>query len=191
MRLSRSASSTYGSCITTWKHVCVYAAAWSWSAAPTSDGVWPVLRTARPAPRAISLFPSTSSTMAPDAVRANTGTVLNTAAGTAASRRCRSSRERGPGISVTILRAWSMDVLPLRFRQSTGALPGQQSRTVRCGSLTLDWPRARVQTILVSFTESREEENHGHVHQAAEHVHRRGLDPRGRGQDHPGRQPGD
>src|ERR671918_2031131 len=103
---NRSARATYGSFSVTWKHVCVYAAACSRIASTTAGWALPPFRTASPAPKSISRFPSTSSTIAPEARSTNTGTVLNTAFGIAALRRAISSRERGPGMSVTRRRSW-------------------------------------------------------------------------------------
>jgi hypothetical protein len=102
---SRSASATYGSLSVTWKHVCVYRSACSTRALTTAGAEFPTLRTASPAPKSIRRLPSTSSTMAPSARSTKIGTVLKTAAGTARSRRAQSSRDRGPGMSVTTRRS--------------------------------------------------------------------------------------
>ena len=49
------------------KQVWENRATWSVTASTTPGAAWPTLTTAMPAPRSISEFPSTSTTMAPDA----------------------------------------------------------------------------------------------------------------------------
>ena len=79
--------------------------AWRWIASTTSGAVWPTFSTAMPVAKSISRFPSTSSTIAPDARAVTIGWIAPTPLATAASRRANHSRDFGPGISVTSLRS--------------------------------------------------------------------------------------
>src|SRR3954468_4784541 len=88
------------------KQVWVKASTCSRTAATTRGEELPTLTTAMPAPRSIKEFPSTSTSTPPPARSMNTGSVVLTPADTAAARRAASSRERGPGISVTSRRSW-------------------------------------------------------------------------------------
>jgi hypothetical protein len=58
-----------------------------------------------PVAKSISRFPSTSSTIAPDARAVTIGWMFATPRGTALSRRSNHSRDLGPGISVTSFRS--------------------------------------------------------------------------------------
>src|ERR671916_652977 len=89
------------------KQVWVKAATCAWTAATTSGAAWPTLVTAMPEPRSMKEWPSTSTTTAPAARSTYTGRTLPTAEVTAAARRAASSRERGPGSSVTRRRSWA------------------------------------------------------------------------------------
>src|SRR5918992_1288982 len=111
-------------------------------ASTTRGAEFPTFSTANPAPKSMNRLPSASSTMPPWARCTNTGTVLNTALGTAASRRASNSRDRGPGISVTRRRSWGMSTaasLPNRASRGERA-PGRKSRLdfvrsgLRCGA---------------------------------------------------------
>ena len=64
----------------------------------------PTVVTAMPLPRSMKELPSTSTSTPPPAAAAYTPALLVNPAGSAALRRVASSRERGPGISVTIRR---------------------------------------------------------------------------------------
>src|SRR3954468_6233826 len=83
------------------KHVWVKAATCSCTAATTRGAALPTLTTAIPAPRSMRELPSTSTTTPPPARSTKTGRVVPTPADTVAARRASSSRDRGPGISVT------------------------------------------------------------------------------------------
>src|SRR4051812_21932322 len=83
------------------KQVCVKASTCSCTAATTRGAALPTLTTAMPDPRSISELPSTSTSTPPPARSTNTGSVVLTPADTVAARRAESSRDRGPGISVT------------------------------------------------------------------------------------------
>src|SRR4051812_15819011 len=83
------------------KQVWVNAATCSRTASTTAGAALPTLTTAMPEPRSISELPSTSTSTPPPARSTNSGTVVPTADETAAVRRAMSSRERGPGSSVT------------------------------------------------------------------------------------------
>ena len=77
------------------------AATWSRTASTTAGALLPTVVTAMPEPRSMNELPSTSTTTPPPAAAAYTGMTLPTPAETAAERRAASSRERGPGTSVT------------------------------------------------------------------------------------------
>src|SRR6185312_10207308 len=83
------------------KQVWVNAATWSRTASTTAGALLPTVVTAMPEPRSMNELPSTSTTTPPPAAAAYTGMTLPTPAETAAERRAASSRERGPGTSVT------------------------------------------------------------------------------------------
>ena len=102
---SRSASSMYGSFTVTWKHVCVSNSSCRWAAATTSGAVCPTFSTEIPVARSIRRFPSTSSTIAPDARAVTIGWRLATPSGIAAARRSNKARLLGPGTSVMSLRS--------------------------------------------------------------------------------------
>src|SRR4051795_8583024 len=91
------------------KQVCVKAATCSRTASTTAGAALPTLTTAMPEPRSISELPSTSTSTPPPARSTNSGTVVPTAEDTAAVRRARSSRDRGPGSSVTSRRSCGSD----------------------------------------------------------------------------------
>src|SRR6185369_15026842 len=92
------------------KQVWVNAATWSATASTTRGALLPTVVTAIPEPRSIRWLPSTSITIPPPARAANTGMVVPTPGGTAACLRRMSSRDRGPGISVTRRRSWATGV---------------------------------------------------------------------------------
>ncbi len=102
---SSSQTSTYTSYGVIMKQVCVNAATWSVTARTTCGAALPTLVTAIPEPRSMSELPSTSTRTPPPARSMNTGKAFPTPADTAAWRRANSSRERGPGSSVTIRRS--------------------------------------------------------------------------------------
>ena len=87
------------------KQVCVNAATWSVTRRTTSGALLPTLVTAMPLARSISELPSTSTITPPPAAATYTGSTLPTPDATAAPRRSCSSRDRGPGISVTTRRS--------------------------------------------------------------------------------------
>ena len=99
------ADPTYPSYGVTMKQVWVKAATCSVTPATTCGAELPTLITAMPEPRSISELPSTSTSTPPPARSMNTGNVVPTPAETAALRAAKSSRERGPGNSVTIRRS--------------------------------------------------------------------------------------
>ena len=88
------------------KQVWVNAATCSRTASTTAGALLPTVVTAMPEPRSMNELPSTSTTTPPPAADAYTGMMLPTAPDTAAERRAASSRERGPGTSVTRRRTW-------------------------------------------------------------------------------------
>src|SRR5690348_15504075 len=94
------------------KQVCVNR--WSCSVArlTTASALLPTLVTAMPEPKSISELPSTSSRTPPPARVTNTGRVVETPSATVSLRRANSSRERGPGISVTSRRSCGTDGPP-------------------------------------------------------------------------------
>src|SRR4051794_33074341 len=87
------------------KQVWVNAATCSRTASTTCGAAFPTLTTAIPEPRSISELPPTPPTPPPPARSTNSGTVPPTAEETAAVRRAISSRERGPGRSVSSRRS--------------------------------------------------------------------------------------
>src|SRR3954449_2527522 len=121
-RASSSQTATYPSYGVTMKQVWVKASTCSCTAATTRGAALPTLTTAMPAPRSMSELPSTSTSTPPPARSTNTGRVLPTPADTVAARRAASSRERGPGISVT-------------SRRSCGGAWWSVSSSVTAGSL--------------------------------------------------------
>src|SRR4051794_29611899 len=108
-RFSSSQTATYPSYGATMKQVCVKAATCSLTAWTTTGAALPTLTTAIPDPRSISELPSTSTRTPPPARSTNSGTVVPTAEDTAAVRRAMSSRDRGPGSSVTSRRSCGSD----------------------------------------------------------------------------------
>src|SRR5689334_15848815 len=99
------------------KQVWVKAATCSVTAATTAGAALPTLTTAMPEPRSIRELPSMSTRTPPPARSTYSGTVEPTAADTAAVRRAMSSRDRGPGRSVT-------------SRRSCGRVPVEASTSV-------------------------------------------------------------
>ena len=75
--------------------------------ATTRGALLPTDVTAMPEPKSISELPSTSMSTPPPAAVMNTGRTWLTPRATLASRRASSSREQGPGISVTRRRTWA------------------------------------------------------------------------------------
>ncbi len=71
------------------------------TAATTRGWAWPTPVTAMPDPRSIRVLPSTSVSSAPEPLSIQAGSTVETPAATAAVRRAVSSRDRGPGSSVT------------------------------------------------------------------------------------------
>ena len=138
----RSASSTYGSLIVTCMHVWVNRSSCARTASTTAGAELPTFSTARPAPRSISWLPSTSWMIAPEAAWVKIGAVEAMPLGTAAFRRSNSSRERGPGISVTMRRscARSIPYLPVR-----GA-PARRTQSMR-EMMTPGRPRVSVSAV--------------------------------------------
>src|SRR5690606_30210970 len=112
IRLSASATATYGSYGETMKHVCVNCAACAWTAATTFGCALPTVVTAMPAPRSMSELPSASTTTPPPAATAWMGAVWPTPEATAAALRSSSCCERGPGIAVTRRRSCGSDGPP-------------------------------------------------------------------------------
>ncbi len=100
-RLSCSQTATYPSYGVIMKQVWVNRSTCSVTAATTSGAALPTLVTAMPEPRSTSELPSTSCRIPPPARSTKTPSAVPMPGGTAAARRAASSRERGPGISVT------------------------------------------------------------------------------------------
>ena len=73
----------------------------SFSKVPLQGSDILTLVTAIPDPRSISELPSTSRSTPPEAASTKTGSTVPTPAATVVERRSKSSRERGPGTSVT------------------------------------------------------------------------------------------
>jgi hypothetical protein len=92
----------------------------------------PTLATAIPDPRSISELPSTSTSTPPPAAVMKTGRVVPTPSATVAARRAISSRDRGPGISVTRRRSWGSSGPPMR---TSGAVSMLIPHARRSGSL--------------------------------------------------------
>src|SRR5205814_712353 len=88
------------------KQVCVNMAACSRTRSATRGALLPTETTAMPEPKSMSELPSASTSTPPPAAVMNTGRMLLTPRATARSRRASSSREAGPGISVTRRRCW-------------------------------------------------------------------------------------
>lgn len=104
IRLRFSHTATYDSYGATMKQVWVNRSACAFTRAATRGFALPTPVTAMPDPKSISELPSASTTTPPPASVTYTGRTLPTPGGTAAVRRRCSSRERGPGISVTTRR---------------------------------------------------------------------------------------
>src|SRR5215468_177172 len=83
------------------KQVWVNLAACSRTRSATRGALLPTETTAMPEPKSMSELPSASTSTPPPAAVMNTGRMLLTPRATARSRRASSSREAGPGISVT------------------------------------------------------------------------------------------
>ena len=98
---SSSQTSTYPSYGVTMKQVWVNLAACSATRADTRGAALPTETTAIPDPKSIRELPSASTITPPPASVTNTGRTWLTPRATARSRRASSSRETGPGISVT------------------------------------------------------------------------------------------
>src|SRR5206468_12058927 len=88
------------------KQVWVNLAACSRTRSATRGALLPTETTAMPEPKSMSELPSASTSTPPPAAVMNTGRMLLTPRATARSRRASSSREAGPGISVTRRRCW-------------------------------------------------------------------------------------
>jgi hypothetical protein len=83
------------------KHVWVNAASCSDAWRTTFASAWPTEVTAMPEPKSMSWLPSTSARTAPEARVMKTGSVVETPRATTLLRRSNSSRDFGPGTSVT------------------------------------------------------------------------------------------
>src|SRR3954452_356737 len=94
------------------KQVCVNAATCSCTRRTTSGAALPTVVTAMPDPRSIREFPSASSRMPPPAASTKTGSVVPTPSATYCFLRASFSCDLGPGISVTRLRCWVMELPP-------------------------------------------------------------------------------
>ena len=105
-RASSSQTATYPSYGVTMKQVWVNRPACSATRATTRGAALPTETTAMPDPKSISELPSASTSTPPPAAVMNTGSTWLTPRATRAARRASSSREAGPGISVTRLRRW-------------------------------------------------------------------------------------
>src|ERR1700685_3831489 len=88
------------------KQVWVNLATCSATRAATLGAALPTETTAIPAPKSMRELPSASTMTPPPASVTNTGSTMLTPRATARSRLASSSREAGPGISVTRLRRW-------------------------------------------------------------------------------------
>src|SRR5215467_3297595 len=88
------------------KQVWVNLAVCSRTRSVTRGALLPTETTAMPEPKSMSELPSASTSTPPPAAVMNTGRMLLTPRATARSRRASSSREAGPGISVTRRRCW-------------------------------------------------------------------------------------
>src|SRR5215475_9295292 len=95
------------------KQVWVNLAACSRTRSATRGALLPTETTAMPEPKSMSELPSASTSTPPPAAVMNTGRMLLTPRATALSRRASSSREAGPGISVTRRRCWGSPGPPL------------------------------------------------------------------------------
>src|SRR5215475_7449231 len=95
------------------KQVWVNLAACSRTRSATRGALLPTETTAMPEPKSMSELPSASTSTPPPAAVMNTGRMLLTPRATALSRRASSSREAGPGISVTRRRCWGRPGPPL------------------------------------------------------------------------------
>ena len=94
------------------KQVWVNLAACSATRAATRGAALPTETTAIPAPKSIRELPSASTITPPPASVTNTGSTVLTPRATARSRLASSSRETGPGISVTRCRRWGRRASP-------------------------------------------------------------------------------
>src|SRR5487761_1275121 len=100
----------------------------------TSVAALPTDATAIPEPKSISEFPSASTSTPPPAAVTNTGSVVETPRATAPARLAESSRETGPGISVTSLRCCGSPGPPTGKSVMFGTLTsaGQAGVTATC-----------------------------------------------------------
>ncbi len=96
------------------KQVWVKDAACAVTASTTLGALLPTVVTAIPEPRSMRELPSTSTTTPPPAAAAKTAIVVLTPRATAPPWRLASSRERGPGISVTRRRSCASAGPPAR-----------------------------------------------------------------------------
>src|SRR5215468_12152805 len=110
---SSSHTATYPSYGVTMKQVWVNIATCSRTRSATLGALLPTETTAMPEPKSMSELPSASTSTPPPAAVMNTGRMLLTPRATALSRRASSSREAGPGISVTRRRCWGRPGPPL------------------------------------------------------------------------------
>jgi hypothetical protein len=110
------------------KQVWVNAATCVLTASTTLGAALPTLVTAMPDPKSISELPSTSTRTPPPARSMNTGNAVLTPPDTVSLRRANSSRERGPGSSVTIRRSCG---------RSAGAVPDTVVGLVVVGSVAV------------------------------------------------------
>src|SRR6266516_2685046 len=95
------------------KQVWVNLATCSRTRSVTRGALLPTETTAMPEPKSMSELPSASTSTPPPAAVMNTGRMLLTPRATARSRRASSSREAGPGISVTRRRRWGSSGPPV------------------------------------------------------------------------------
>src|SRR3984957_6692654 len=112
-RASSSQTDTYSSYGVTMKQVWVNRSACSRIPAVTRGALLPTDVTAIPEPKSISELPSTSMITPPPALM-KMGRTWLTPRATLASRRTSSSRDAGPGISVTRRRTWARPGPPCR-----------------------------------------------------------------------------
>src|SRR5215469_13125304 len=102
------------------KQVCVNRATCSMTRSTTSSALLPTEVTAIPEPKSISELPSTSMITPPPAAVTNTGRTWLSPRATMCCRRSSSSRDAGPGISVTMRRSWASPGPPAAGLPVTG-----------------------------------------------------------------------
>jgi hypothetical protein len=105
-RASSSQTATYSSYGVTMKQVWVNRAACALTRSTTRGAALPADTTAMPEPKSISELPSASTRTPPPAAVTKTGSTWLTPRATLCCRRWSSSRDAGPGISVTTRRSW-------------------------------------------------------------------------------------